>query len=1037
MNNILKKIAVISAVVLGSVYVLFLAAPLFLSGILNSADISKAVGDASGFKVKLEKIRVVTTPKFTAGFKVGHADFMLPTGESFLQADNFQLKLSLLPLLAGKIRIDAVSAENLKATLKVQKNGKFLIENYMPAQEQSNPSEPLPFGIKLSNHLPDITVKNYDVSFVDASDSYVISGNAFKISDFIINKKIKASADGKVVLKGRTQFNYDIKILNKIMPDVNLNDMVFSPEPAQQGQPVQINVIDIFKAVYNSRLTADAKVDLKISGSAQEPDLNGSMDITNLSAANIPAGSAKMNFSGNKIALDTKIYTAKNELTELLGNFRTGKKPHINLTCKSNAGLGSVLALAKNLAKSFGVNDLDTLSANGILDVDFNLKSDLKKIQSSGRFNVNSADLAYGLYNVAVKDINANVLLDNNKIDIKKAGLLIAGCPLKIYGTIDSGAAVDLNIIADKLRIKGLLAAAGQIQLLKENDFRSGDLSMNVSLKGRLDKISPNIKAVVNNLNVRNIPADTVLSLANANADFTAEGEKLNGLISLVQFNIINPSAKISAPSAKITIKNQDVNINAYPVNVDILKEKNLTVNSDLKIANDILRLSNTGLFAKSSPLVLVSGSASNLSKMPVLNVNISIQNQLEAIVPGFPKSRALVKAGIAVNGPADKPSVKGNIFLPLISIPEADTNVENLAIYLTDFSGRGTMAKLKSGGILAQNLSADFDLKNNVLYLKNIAGDAFSGKVKGSVSYGLADGAATVNMTGIGMDAVKAVEGAAGIKNALSGRLSWNAKVNMKGVEPEAMMKSLTGNVGFNIDDGTFANIGRLETMLGAENILGNAIMRTALSGITILPAIQNTAHFKYITGNITFSNGWADLQPVKTSGPAMAYYITGKYNLLNGSANLIILGRLSAETVALLGPVGDLSVDKLTSYIPKFGALTGAVIKIMTANPKGENIAAIPQLSGGNTKYKDFKVVFNGGVESKSSVKSFKWLSNVDTSGLEQLDLKQQLQNSKDNILKLRTDTLNDAKQQVQSTKQQFQDTANQLKDLKNMFR
>ena len=39
------------------------------------------------------------------------------------------------------------------------------------------------------------------------------------------------------------------------------------------------------------------------------------------------------------------------------------------------------------------------------------------------------------------------------------------------------------------------------------------------------------------------------------------------------------------------------------------------------------------------------------------------------------------------------------------------------------------------------------------------------------------------------------------------------------------------------------------------------------------------------------------------------------------------------------------------------------------------GEKVQEIPALTNGSTNYKDFKVSFNGGIESTSSIKSFKW--------------------------------------------------------------
>ncbi len=191
-----KKVAIISAGILVTIYLLFLILPLGLSFILNaqSAQISKMVEDASGLKVKLEKMRIVTTPKLTAGFKIKHAQISLPNGDTFLKADNFQLKVALIPILARKIRIDMISAENINATLKVQPDGKFLIESALvpppqsaaTVEKQPGAPQPLPFGFKLSNHLPDMRVKNYNISFIDMTnnDTYTISGERMLFREF-------------------------------------------------------------------------------------------------------------------------------------------------------------------------------------------------------------------------------------------------------------------------------------------------------------------------------------------------------------------------------------------------------------------------------------------------------------------------------------------------------------------------------------------------------------------------------------------------------------------------------------------------------------------------------------------------------------------------------------------------------------------------------------------------------------------------------------------------------------------------------------
>ena len=227
MKKFLKYTGITIGVVLIGLYLLFLAAPIFLNGIANSysSEITKIFEDATGFKLKLGEIKILTTPKLTAGGIVEHIELALPTGESFFTADNVQAKLSLFPIFVKKIEIDMAGADNINVNLKIKKDGKFLLEDYLVKSDETqnntetkkNTMTSLPFGFKLSNHLPNIIVNNYNISFIDiATDkAYSIYGNNILVSDFILNKKIKIAADGRVMLQDKVQFNYDVKILNR------------------------------------------------------------------------------------------------------------------------------------------------------------------------------------------------------------------------------------------------------------------------------------------------------------------------------------------------------------------------------------------------------------------------------------------------------------------------------------------------------------------------------------------------------------------------------------------------------------------------------------------------------------------------------------------------------------------------------------------------------------------------------------------------------------------------------------------------------
>lgn len=1049
----MKKFGIGLGIFFITLYVLFLIAPFIVSGIANSYtdEISKMVEDTCGFKLKLENIRVLTTPKLTVGGGVEHLELALPNGETFLTADNAGGKLSLLPLLVRKIEIDVVGAENINLNLKVKKDGKFLLEDYILQSEsdanQAEPATGLPLGFKLSNHLPDIKVNNYNISFIDAASdkSYSIYGNKAAITDFILNKKFKITADGKVMLQDREQFSYNVKLLNKIMPDLDLNKLVFEPQPDSEKpqQNVVINIIDIFKAIYNNQLTANVDAKIVTSGTFDDVNFNGFCNVSNLGVAvdgkKLPASRIDMSLKGNKINMFTELFTSEKDKTEIVGEFQTGKHPKISLNCKSNAQFKGIIDMIDSIAKSFGYKDLDTLTATGSINADFSVKSNLKSVESSGYLKIPSASIAYKKYGAYIDKIFADIDLSNSIINIKDAGLSIASQPLRINGTIKQDATADLNISANKLQLKGLLLAAGQMALLKENTINSGDISANISIKGRLDKISPKINVNVNNINLKNVPSNTILALQRAVISLTTDGKNIGGTIDLNNGKAINPALTVTLPVSKLTLDEKDININ----NTYILFDGS-RIDITGKILDYLAQNIKLDILAKGNGQIHLKGAVNDIYTSQKLDLNLSTPQTFSIAIPGFKKSNVKTNFNIMITGNAINPILKGSVSIPTLKIPEMLLSMENLNISLNGpiVKGKGTLKKFVSGGIVAENLSSDFSMKNNVFYLSNLIGEAFAGKINGNISYNLANGHIGVGFKGSNMDAEKAIEGAAGLKNALSGKLGFNANVTLSGATDIEMMKNLKGKASFEITDGTLGNIGRFDNFLFAQNLQSNSIIRAAVNSVSALPAIKNTSQFKSISGTLNFNNGWAQLNPVKMAGNTMAYYITGRYNLLNATANVTVLGRLSAEVVALLGPLGDLSVSKLTSYIPKFGTATGNIINALTTDPKKENTALIPAISSKN--YKDFKVQFNGGVESRSSVKSFKWLSKCDTSAIEKVSVKEQVQNTKAAVKEAYqqksqefANKLQQQREQAQEARQQMLDAKEGLKNFKNLLK
>lgn len=1034
--KLLTKIGIISGSILMGVFVLILLLPFILNIFIDkyTPQIAGEINKATGLSAGLEEVRIVGTPKLTAGLKVKKFELYTPNKEPIFIADNFQVKMSLLPLFAKNIRIDVVSLDNADVTLKFNKEGELDFLKYLPEssktdidstpQTSSSMGEetPLPFGLKLSNHLPDIHVKGYKINITDGRDNYIVNGNKTDITDFIINKNVKIKGSGKITLKDREQFNYNINLFNKIMPEADLNELVFNPKKEEKAESQKVDVIGILNGLYEYNVSADADVNLKTSKESVE----GGINIKNVSIINLPKSNANLIFEGNTINVDSNIYTAKNEVSTIKGKVTTGKKPYADLNVKSDLDLKNALNIAQKITMIFNIKDLQTLSANGGVNINCHIKSDLKTVQSNGYIKIPTAKLYYGAYKIGIDNINADVVLDNNNVNIKNLSFSILGQPLKVYGTLSSDAVADIHAIADKLSLKGLLVALGQASLMKENPVYSGMISMDALIKGKLDKINPLIKLSIDNLDLKNIPSDLRLKAPLTNINITSDGKTFGGKAVSSNVKLINSALTASAGEIKANITPDYIEITPSTLMIEKIK-----TNISGKITNYLTE--KIGLdFVSTGDIKSTLKGDMNIAKQ-TLNLVYSTTDLSEIIIPLFDKSKMSFKGKLNITGNMTNPIVSGSAVIPSITIPEIPVTMAGMDLKLngTILHGSGTVKEFSSGGIKAQNLSSDFELKGMDFYLKNLKGESFRGKVSGNIIYNLSNAKTKISFKGSGLDAESAIEGASGIKKALTGTLGFDTNLTLVVQEYNAMIKSMKGDLSFDIKKGAFGSIGRFEGFLGAANITQNYFLKNTVNALSNAAGLVTTAQFDVLEGKMTFTDGWANLNPVKSAGPSLCYYITGKYNLTNGTTNVNILGRLDAPMVAKLGVLGTLDMSDI------LGTKAANVLKILTSNPQGEKTGLIPNLTNKSTNYQDFKVTFNGGVDSKSSVKTFKWLKNADMTDLKPQTVKDVVDSVKDAYKTDINQTKEEFNNRVEAEKKKIEDAKNQINTTKEDFK
>lgn len=949
-----------------------------------SPQFKKAFEENTSTKIELSDLKIKTAWDFSLIATSNKIELKDMTGEKFAQIDGARIKISLIPLFMKKIKIDSIEADKVLANLKQTK-------------QQSLNS--LTFKT-FSENMPDIIIHKYRISFLDGKNIYSAKGSDFEVFDFVLDEKIKIKTKGKLVLNDKEQINYNLIVTSKVFPKADKKNTDF---------------IKVLENVYKYKIKADIIADLNIKQGEDSPDINGKINIDNLSfifgGKFFPPSSLKMLFNGNKAKINASLHFDKTSRALVTGVFNTGRKKSINLHVTSDkVQIQDVFSIAKTIATPLGLKELHNISANGLLKSDFYIKSDFKKIESSGYLKIKDANIISTLHQISINAINANIDFSKNSIKINQAKALLNSQPITINGTISEKAIADISVMARDLPLKSVLFAFGQLKVLNENNILSGLVNLDIKLNGPLTKTNSKANVLVSNVNLKNIKSKAQVKIAKVIINSVLKGQNFADITGLKISQ--NNQSSISIPTLKLAFNEQEATI-----------EKNLLYINNIK----------TNL----------EGKISHLNTKPKLNpLNISIPNQISIPVKGYMNSKMLVSGDVKLVGDLYNPEFSGVINIPLISVPSLSTTMKNITLAagkeivldcpsiktanslmsfstqinkdfssgikaqnakfsadkidlnviagvlksipvgsgpsLTVNSGKTNLGSFKVGTIVSKNITSDFSLKNNVLFLNNLQGDAYFGKIAGDVNYSFSNKKTSLKLQGRGLSSDLAITGLTGKNGDIHGNLDFDSNIYFFGHSKKEILKTIKGNTTFIISNGKMGVLGKFEHLIYAQNVLSNSVLRATLNLAAKALMVKDTGVYRYMKGQIILSDGIANILKIKSSGPSMSLYITGRYYLMDDVANLVILGRISDDVVNILGPIGDFSVNKAISSIPKLGEVTSSLINQYTTNRNYENISEIPPLSiKTHFPTKEFKVVIDGQMSKQSSVKSFKWIA------------------------------------------------------------
>lgn len=855
----------------------------------------------------------------------------------------------------------------------------------------------------------------------------------FDKSKIISDSKIFLSKDENLVSKGTMDFSGKNKIdLSAKTEKISLTNIKSLCASVLDMLKIK-NDVESAKAkgyiVCNFNIKSDLKI-IKSSGYLKL--VEGSISYPKL-ALLLDKISANLNFDDNKISIKDTFAYLNGSRFAVLGDIYDDSSLSVNI--KSDPlKISDIVNLLVQL-KALKSSDIKDFAFNGgNLTISIDAKGKLQNILPKADIQLNnlsilqkSTKMPLSIEKISIvatpdkKDFLANVDVVNFKVSQKNPAFLVSSdkASLKLNSK-------DIEIIPFKVNLQGSsVNVSGQIKdYMKSPELDiaingnilpssiltfvpaqnrkyvaySGSMPLGITLKNTLDDLSilgtltTDAKNYISIVDIKNIRAKkNVLS-----ADLNLKGGNLN----IKALDILSSGSKVASINGKIG-KIYSTSPVLNPLNIVTSQKLSVLLPAFDQLSFDVS--SNLALSGSvNSPSILGEVDLSSLS-YPKFKTTLS-DADLQ-----FKKGAISAQAKYLKIGNSDFSGTMNmsSNFAKIITINSLDFNSNYIdsdellklfssmpntqttsgpSLPLTVKSGKGKVAKFKSGNLLPENITFNFNLNNNLLNVSDLIASFADGKVEAKASYNIANTKTTVDATLKSLNAPKALRAFVGSSSViLSGTLNAIAQVNFRGATYEQQMRNLNGQVKFDISNGQYGEAARFERFLHAGNLLSQSLFNLNINSAISSVTSRNTGEFKKIDGSITLQNGWANINSFKSSGPNMSLYVTGRYNILTTNSDLKVLGRISSRIVSVLGPVGSFSIDKLISKLPQSGQnIFNAIKSVTPQNPLFEQVSAselknIPSLSQStdNSTAKDFQVVVLGPVNKATSIKQFKWIS------------------------------------------------------------
>ena len=726
----MKKFFKITGIfILSVLFVLYLAFLFVLPNQIDlnkyKPDLQKLVKENTDLTVDFDNVKVITSPLLEAGVKVKNIKVKLPDESVLFSADSFKGKVFLPELLWLTVRVSCAEVEKPNMNVEIINSNKYKVAkvyedlvNKKREQRRLNPPEALseqenqiPFDISsIKLIIPALTLNNYNVTIddVNASHKLTLKGDDIKLGYFN-GEKASLKTNSKLLSDDQTNITADLDI-KTFLPK-------FNPQPQDDDDDTVfelpfVNPVSEFRN-YDLKSKISSKIKIKKNKKTGRIWAKGfvNIDDTNvkLSGLQLPDSYFRFNANGHVASVDTNLYVTDSENIQFLGNFGFGHAPFVDCSLKSTkVHFANLLNIARAYLDTIHIrNDINNMTANGYLYSNFKFKTDFDNIESDGKFIIRDGQINDNNIGLLFNNMNANFLFDDNKLNVEKTHLLVNNHPLEISGEIDSHSNTKLNVIADRLPLRGLYLAFAPKEVKQAYKLNSGDLSLDAKVRGTIENSMASVKADLADLQATDSAQKFVMTNKNARFGLANSNGEIKGKFKNEGFKIFLPDTK------------SEISDDLIVANID---NKNINVENSIVKVNKISKISFAGNVKN-----YLTGADTKFTASGSLSAK-DIENFLgDSVAPYFDSKGSIpVKARFQANGQRMK----------LVS--QLQTNMDDYItpVKIAELEGRpvlfqlmaeknGNIAKIYRSGLFLRKNGAEFrdKLHTNMIGAKEIVG--------------------------------------------------------------------------------------------------------------------------------------------------------------------------------------------------------------------------------------------------------------------------------------------------------------------------